>query len=147
MEVQIYNHLLNNISETYTNGKVRAFNAVNIALVQTYWKINQHIVEFEQDGKAKADYGAGLVERLSDDLSLKFGRGFSLSNLQRFRQFFIAYPIHATVSHELENAADQINTISAKSSHQLSWSNYLELLKVESAVERSFYEKLIIIEN
>lgn len=53
MEVQVYNHLLNNISETYTHGKIKAFNAVNIALVETYWKIGQYIVEFEQEGKAK----------------------------------------------------------------------------------------------
>lgn len=147
MEVQIYNHLLNNISETYTNGKVRAFNAVNIALVQTYWKIGQHIVEFEQDGKAKAEYGAGLLERLSKDLSLEFGRGFSLSNLQRFRQFFITYPIHATVSHELENAENEGSAKSATLSHLLSWSHYVELLKIESSIERNFYEKQSLIES
>jgi predicted nuclease of restriction endonuclease-like (RecB) superfamily len=147
MEVQVYNHLLENISETYTNGKVRAFNAVNIALVQTYWKIGQHIVEFEQDGKSKAEYGASLLESLSKDLSLKFGKGFSLSNIKRFRQFYLVYPISATPSHQLQDDDNQTNTISAKPSHQLSWSHYVELLKIESAVERSFYEKQIIIEN
>lgn len=165
MKVQVYNHLLNHISETYTRGRVRAFNAANIALVETYWKIGQHIVEFEQGGDEKAEYGAMLLERLSKDLSVKFGRGFSLSNLQRFRQFFTVYPIHATVSHELEsvdndkntisatlshqlqNANNQINAKSAELSHLLSWSHYVELLKIESPIERNFYEKQSLIEN
>jgi hypothetical protein len=92
MKVQVYNRLLNNISEAYTNGRIRAFNAANVALIETYWKIGQHIVEFEQGGSEKAEYGAGLLERLSKDLSLKFGKGFSLSNLKRFRQFYLVYP-------------------------------------------------------
>lgn len=147
MEAQIYNHLLDHISETFTQGKVKAFNAANIALVETYWKIGQHIVEFEQGGNAKAEYGAGLLERLSKDLSLKFGKGFSLSNLQRFRQFFMTYPIHATASHELKSINNDKNTISATLSHQLSWSHYVELLKIESPIERNFYEKQTLIEN
>lgn len=147
MKVQVYNHLLDNISETFTNGRVKAFNAANIALVETYWKIGQHIVEFEQDGNAKAQYGTGLLERLSKDLSLKFGKGFSLSNLQRFRQFFIAYPIYATLSHELKNVENEIFTKGATVSHFLSWSHYIELLKIENPLERSFYEKQSLIEN
>jgi len=147
MKVQVYIHLLDNISETFTNGKVKAFNAANIALVETYWKIGQHIVEFEQDGNAKAEYGAGLLEKLSKDLSLKFGKGFSLSNIKRFRQFYIVYQKGAEPSHQLQSNDNQLSTISAKPSHQLSWSHYVELLKIESAVERSFYEKQIIIEN
>lgn len=147
MKVQVYIHLLDNISETFTDGKVKAFNAANIALVETYWKIGQHIVEFEQDGNAKAEYGAGLLEKLSKDLSLKFGKGFSLSNIKRFRQFYIVYQKGAEPSHQLQSNDNQLSTISAKPSHQLSWSHYVELLKIESAVERSFYEKQIIIEN
>lgn len=147
MKVQVYNHLLNHISETYTHGRIRAFNAANIALVETYWKIGQHIVEFEQGGGEKAEYGAMLLERLSKDLSVKFGRGFSLSNLQRFRQFFLAYPIHATASHELKSVDNDKNTISATVSHQLNWSHYVELLKIESPIERNFYEKQTLIEN
>jgi len=165
MEATIYNHLLKNISETYSKGRIKAFNAANVALVETYWKIGQHIVEFEQGGNAKAEYGTQLLEKLSKDLSLSLGRGFSLSNLQRFRQFFITYPIRATLSHELKNTGKQpvsnhakpshelknsdneINTISAKPSHLLSWSHYVELLKIENPLERSFYEKQIIIEN
>jgi predicted nuclease of restriction endonuclease-like (RecB) superfamily len=139
--------LLDNISETYTNGRVRAFTSANVALVETYWKIGQHIVEFEQGGNEKAEYGSRLLERLSKDLSLKFGKGFSLSNLQRFRQFFMAYSIHATLSHELNNVDNSNLVKSATLLHQLSWSHYVELLKIESPIERNFYEKQSIIEN
>lgn len=147
MEAQEYNHLLDHITETYTKGRVRAFTDANAALVETYWKIGQHIVEFEQGGNEKAEYGARLLERLSQDLSLKFGKGFSLSNLQRFRQFFMAYSIHATVSHELNKVDNNKLAKSATLSHQLSWSHYVELLKIESPIERNFYEKQSIIEN
>ena|SRR6185437_583066 len=163
MKVQVYNHLLDYISETFTDGKVKAFNAANIALVETYWKIGQHIVEFEQDGNAKAEYGAGLLEKLSKDLSLKFGKGFSLSNIKRFRQFYIVYQKGAEPSHQLQSNDNQINTIGATVSHQLgnknlnlkgatvsrflNWSHYVELLKIESPIERNFYENQSLIET
>ncbi|MBI2281855.1 MAG: DUF1016 domain-containing protein [Bacteroidetes bacterium] len=147
MEIQKYSHLVKNISETYTNGKVKALNAVNTLLVETYWKIGQHIVEFEQGGNAKAEYGVQLLEQLSKDLSIEFGKGFSLSNIHRFRQFYISYPILATLSQELKDNKDQDVTISATLSHKLSWSHYVELIKIENSLERSFYEKQAIIEN
>jgi predicted nuclease of restriction endonuclease-like (RecB) superfamily len=147
MQVKVYNHLLTSIAETYLTGKKSALKSVNAVLVETYWKIGQHIVEFEQGGNTKATYGTQLLERLSKDLSLQFGKGFSLSNIQRFRQFFLLYSIHATVSHELNTNDNQQNTISATVSHQLSWSHYVELLKIENSLERSFYEKQAIYEN
>lgn len=124
-----YKSLLTNISEAYQNGQAKAYNAVNTYLLETYWKIGQYIVEFEQGGKAKAEYGKALLESLSKDLSLQLGKGFSLSNLKRIRQFYLKYSISAIVS------------------HQLSWSHYVELLKIENDLERSFYEKQCILEN
>jgi predicted nuclease of restriction endonuclease-like (RecB) superfamily len=121
--------LVSQISETYTYGHQKAVLAVNSNMVDTYWKIGQYIIEFEQGGNLKAQYGAKLLERLAKDLSLLHGKGFSLSNLKRMRQFFIYYPISATLS------------------HQLSWSNYIELLKIDNELERSFYEKQSILEN
>ena len=87
----------------------------------TYWQIGQHIVEFEQQGQASAEYGTQLLDNISRDLRLKHGKGFSLSNLKRFRQFYLAYRNGVTVS------------------HQLSWSHYVELLKISDETERSFY--------
>ena len=147
INLNTYESLVTSISEIYSFGKSKSFRAVNAVLIETYWKIGQHIVEFEQGGNTKAEYGSQLLERLSKDLSLQFGKGFSLSNIKRFRQFYITYPIQATVSHELPKGESHETPISAKASHQLSWSHYVELLKIESSVERSFYEKQSIIEN
>jgi predicted nuclease of restriction endonuclease-like (RecB) superfamily len=110
-------------------GQKKAVVAINKYHLDTYWQIGQYIVEFEQGGKAKAEYGKGLIENLSKDLSLLHGRGFSLSNLKRMRQFYLVYPI------------------SAKPSHQLSWSHYVELFKIDDELERSFYEKQSVLEN
>jgi len=162
METQLYNSLIKNISDIYINGRVKALNAVNALLIETYWKIGQYIVEFEQGGKAKATYGTGLLEKLSSDLSLKFGKGFSLSNVNRFKQFYLCYPALsqkfqtieneqkntiATASQELKIDKNQDGSISATLSHNLSWSHYVELMKIENSLERSFYQKQAIIEN
>lgn len=124
-----YQRLLGQISETYTQGRVHAFRTVNTQLLATYWQIGQAIVEFEQGGKAKAEYGKALLSNLSQDLTTRLGRGFSRSNLTRFRQFYLLYPNRATVS------------------HKLTWSHVVELLKIENDLERSFYEKQTLQES
>jgi predicted nuclease of restriction endonuclease-like (RecB) superfamily len=124
-----YQSLLGKISVVYTTGKTRATQAVNTQITETYWQIGHDIVEFEQGGKTRADYGTGLLASLSRDLTLRHGKGFSRSNLSRFRQFYLAYP----------NCA--------KASHKLSWSHYSELLKLEDTLERSFYEQQAIREK
>lgn len=124
-----YLNLLNSISDTYTNGRQKAIMAVNSNMVDTYWKIGQYIIEFEQGGNIKATYGKALLENLSKDLLYAHGKGFSLSNLKRMRQFYLTYPI------------------SAELPHQLSWTHWVELLKIDDPLERSFYEKQTILEN
>lgn len=118
-----YQHLLGRISHVYTTGQVRATQAVNVHMTETYWQIGHDIVEFEQEGKARAAYGKGLLDRLSRDLAALHGKGFSRSNVKRFRQFYLTYPK------------------GAKASHLLSWSHYVELLKLDDELERSFYEQ------
>ena len=124
-----YQSLLQRISDTYAGGQRQAAQAINTHLLETYWQIGQYIVEFEQDGDAKAEYGKHLLENLSQDLKAIHGRGFSRSNLVYMRLLYLRYPI------------------GEKPSHQLSWSHYVELLKIENDLERSFYEKQSIIEN
>lgn len=124
-----YQSLLGKISQVYATGQTRAAQAVNAHITETYWQIGRDIVEFEQEGKARAAYGKVLLDRLSRDLSIRHGKGFSRSNLSRFRQFYLAYPI------------------CAKASHKLSWSHYAELLKLEDPMERTFYEQQSILEN
>jgi predicted nuclease of restriction endonuclease-like (RecB) superfamily len=127
--VNHYEKLLNRISETYEHGYQKTVQAVNSNIVETYWKIGQNIVEFEQGGKIKAEYGSMLLEKLSKDLYLLHGKGFSVSNLKRMRQFYGVYPNSAEVP------------------HQLSWTHLVELLKINDSLERSFYEKQTINEN
>ncbi|MDD2546107.1 MAG: PDDEXK nuclease domain-containing protein [Burkholderiaceae bacterium] len=118
-----YQQLLGKISDTYTHGRVLAVQAVNAHITQTYWQVGRHIVEFEQGGKARAEYGKALIKHLAADLGLRHGKGFSRSNLIRIRQFYLAYPKGATPS------------------HLLTWSHWVELLKLDDPLERSFYEQ------
>lgn len=124
-----YQGLLQHIAQRYEQGRANIAAYANTEIVNTYWQIGQYIVEFEQGGSVKAEYGKRLLPKLSKDLSLAHGRGFSLSNLKRMRQFYSVFPIGATAS------------------HQLSWSILVELLKIDDPLERSFYEKQSIIEN
>lgn len=81
--------------------RARALQAVNTQFLDTYRQIAHDIVEFEQGGKVRADYGKALLQSLSRDLTLLHGKGFSRSNLIRIRQFYLAYPKGATLSHFL----------------------------------------------
>jgi predicted nuclease of restriction endonuclease-like (RecB) superfamily len=128
-ETSDYQALLGQISNIYTDGRVRAYQAVNTHITETYWQIGQHIVEFEQGGKLKAEYGKALLANLSKDLGLRHGKGFSRSNLVYMRLLYQRYPI------------------SQKPSHQLSWSHYVELLKLDDELERGFYEQQAIAEH
>lgn len=125
---QGYHHLLEQISHTYTHGRVQAIQAVNAHITQTYWQVGKQIVEFEQGGKSKAEYGKALITNLARDLSLRHGRGFSRTNLVYMRLFYQLYP-DVPISQTL--------------SHRLSWSHLVELLKIDDPLERSFYEQQI----
>lgn len=124
-----YQGLVCQISETYLQGQRKAVIAINSHLLDTYWQAGHYIVEFEQNGQNRAEYGSRLLENLSKDLTLLHGKGFSLSNIKRMRQFYIAYPISAEVP------------------HQLSWTHIVELLKIGDSLERSFYQKQSVIEK
>jgi len=80
-----YLDLLEQISEIYTQGRTRAVQAVNTHITETYWQVGKNIVEFEQEGKSKAEYGKALIVSLAKDLSLRHGRGFSRTNLVYMR--------------------------------------------------------------
>lgn len=124
-----YAHLVSQISETFVQGQQKAVLTVNAYLVETYWKIGQYIVEYEQGGSVRAEYGKQLLEQLSKDLSLLHGKGFSRSNIQRMKQFFLYFPICAELP------------------HKLSWTHFVELLKIDDPLERSFYLQQTINES
>ena len=118
-----YQELLHHVGETLENGRAKAVAAVNSAAVATYWELGRNIVEFEQAGSVKAEYGTELLKRLSRDLTDAYGKGFSHSNLVYMRKLYLTYPKSQTLS------------------DFLSWSQYIELLKIDDPLERSFYEK------
>lgn len=118
-----YQDLICQIRSILNDGRKTAILQVDNILVQTYWRIGKYIVNYEQLGHKKAEYGANLLSKISKDLNSKQSRGFSRSNLQYMRQLFIKYPICQTLS------------------GKLSWSHYIELLSISDDSARSFYEK------
>lgn len=109
----------------------QAAKAVNTVLLQSYWQIGRHIVEFEQEGSKKAQYGNQLLTKLSKDLTLEFGKGFSRSNLFLIRKLYLTFPKIQTVSGKSESH----ETLSSL----LSWSHYAEILKSDNDLEINFY--------
>lgn len=145
-----YNQLLDNIGSTLQKARENAIKAINTELVKANWEIGRHIVEFEQQGKERAAYGTELLVSLSKDLKIRFGKGFSRSNLQLMRLFYIKYPNFQA----LFGKSKIRQTLSGKSAKSqtpsgilLSWSHYAELLTVSDDLARSFYEKQSIKEN
>lgn len=124
-----YNNLIDKIGVIYNSAKQTVANAVNVEMLNAYWNIGKFVVEFEQNGNKKAKYGERLLENLSNDLKIKYGKGFSRTNLNYMRLFYIKYPKRETVS------------------HKLTWSHYFELLKIENHISRDFYLTQAIIEN
>lgn len=124
-----YNALLRDIGDTLESGRTRAYQAVNVALVQTYWNIGRHIVEYEQQGNEKAEYGSHLFDRLARDLREQHGEMFSRSSLIYIRKLYLLYPIGESLI------------------HQLTWTHYIELLKIGDPLERGFYEKQTVLER
>jgi predicted nuclease of restriction endonuclease-like (RecB) superfamily len=132
-----------------------AARAVNAVLTATYWEIGRRIVEIQQGGAARADYGEEVLKRLAVDLTRRFGAGFSERNLEQMRKFYLEWPISQTASAISVAAAGQLSakisqTASAESPtarlagvtarFPLPWSHYVRLLTVSSREARAFYE-------
>lgn len=113
--------LLLSLRELIRGARQRVLRAVDVTQVQTCWEIGRHIVEFEQGGAVRAEYGVRLLPILAESLTSEFGRGFDASNLRYMRLFYQAFPIRDALRHEL------------------SWTHYRTLLKVESEAARSWY--------
>ena len=96
-----YNDLLNNIGQAIETARQNAVKAVNTELVKANWEIGRHIVEFEQHGHERAEYGSDLLARLSKDLKLRYGKGFGRRNVLDMRRFYLAYSKWQTVSAKL----------------------------------------------
>ncbi len=124
-----YNTLLKDIGLLLSEGRRQTFQTVNNILVKTYWNIGRRIVEHEQQGETKAEYGSQLLKDLSKDLKIRYGKGFSKSNIYLMRLFYLKY--------------EKFQTLSGK----LTWSHYSELLSVSDSLARTFYEKQCVNES
>ena len=126
---KIHKDVYSSIKELMDNARNKVAREVNNILIQTYWEIGRIIVEDEQGNSDRAEYGKQLVTDLSKRLTKEYGKGFSRSNLQNMRNFYLSYPICQTLS------------------GKLSWSHYCELLSISDEQKRSFYEKETINAN
>ncbi len=106
-----YSSILKDIKNIIRKARYHAFTAINTEMLKAYFEIGRKIVEEEQKGQKRAGYGLNLLEVISKELTLEFGKGFDSSNLRRMRRFYRAYPKWETVS------------------PKLAWSHYCELIK------------------
>ena len=108
-----YSGLLGGVSELLDAARRTSVRTVNALMTATYWEVGRRIVEFEQGGEKRAEYGDTLLERLTKDLTSRYGRGFARPNLIRFRQFYQAFPtpaIRSTASNESSTAPNPIRS-------------------------------------
>ncbi|WP_141048380.1 PDDEXK nuclease domain-containing protein [Aliarcobacter cryaerophilus] len=118
------NNIYQEIKELLYSAKNRVYQTINTTMTQTYFQIGKRIVEEEQGGETRAEYGSALLKNLSSELIKEFGKGYSEQNLKNMRQFYLIYQKRQTVSSEFK----------------LSWSHYIFLTRIENIDERNFYE-------
>ncbi|TAE19262.1 MAG: DUF1016 domain-containing protein [Bacteroidetes bacterium] len=124
-----YQTLIDLVEAEYLNSRQKAHKAIDTAMLLGYWRIGQYMVEYEQKGNIKAEYGKKVLLEVSKDLRLRVGKGVSRTNIANMRLLYLKYPIVQTLS------------------GQLSWSHYVSLLSIHDDLERSFYEKQCILEG
>ncbi len=156
-----YRGLVGGIEALLEQARRTLARAVNAILTATYWEIGRRIVEYEQGGKARSEYGEALLKRLAADLTARFGRGFGVDNLERFRSFYLAWPddrISATPSRKslasqnrptpsgksdaaiLRTPSEESTLAQVAARFPLPWSAYVRLLAVKNEHARGFYE-------
>lgn len=127
LETAFYNQVIKLLHSAKSN----VVHYVNRTMVLVYFEIGKMIVEKDQLGKGRAEYGKKLLKGLSEVLTIEFGKGFSVTNLQQMRNFYLAYKKQQTLS---------VNSNNKEKTFLLSWSHYLLLIRIDDLKERSFYE-------
>jgi predicted nuclease of restriction endonuclease-like (RecB) superfamily len=146
-----YDAVLSDIVDLLEAARRASARTINALMTATYWEVGRRIVEYEQGGKKRAEYGKALLKQLSSDLIARFGRGFSERNLEQMRLFYTSWPISQTLSakskpieaiqvasYGLQNLRGETSAISKQ--FPLSWSHYIALLSVRDQYARAFYE-------
>jgi predicted nuclease of restriction endonuclease-like (RecB) superfamily len=121
--------LIGSVAEIIRNSRERVFRMANSALLETYWEIGKLIIEDEQSGNAKAQYGKATLKKLAEALTLEFGKGFDERNLNNMRAFYAAFPIWNALRTEL------------------SWTHYRILSRLDSGAKRDYYLQESITSN
>jgi hypothetical protein len=126
MKIEIKKDIYQEIHDLLHNARQNIISNINSTMTKTYFLIGKRIVEEEQDGNKRAEYGKNLIKMLSEKLTKEFGKGFSETNLEQMRKFFKVYGIPQTLSEEFQ--------------FNLSWSHYLILMRIKDINARNFYE-------
>ena len=126
MKIEIKKDIYQEIHDLLDNARQNIISNINSTMTKTYFLIGKRIVEEEQDGNKRAEYGKNLIKMLSEKLTKEFGKGFSETNLEQMRKFFKVYGIPQTLSEEFQ--------------FNLSWSHYLILMRIKDINARNFYE-------
>lgn len=141
-----YEELISRIDLSINEGRRLAVRSINSVLVATHWSIGRWIVEYEQKGKKRAEYGQRLMRRLSKDLTKRQGKGWGQNQLLAIRQFYLIYR-NRKISHTLcvksDNGVESPSlgeTSAIAQALPLSWSHYRFLIRIEDPVKRQFYE-------
>ncbi len=124
-----FDGLLGGLREIIAESRRQVLRTVDVVQVRTCWGVGRHIVEFEQGGAVRAEYGARLLPRLAEKLTEEFGAGFDASNLRYMRLFYLVFPNCDALRHEL------------------SWTHYRTLLRVEDAAAREWYVNETVAQN
>ena len=154
-----YQAIVGDLAKIVNEARDSAARSVNAAMTAAYWLIGHRIVELEQSGGARAEYGTALIERLATDLTRRFGRGFSRQKIQNMRLFYLSYPpeqisqtasgkfnlssrlsIRQTASGESVINPGDVAPGDLLSAFPLPWSAYVRLLSIKNIQARDFYE-------
>lgn len=136
---EVSNEFLNKVSLLIEEAKKNVKTTVNIAMAYTYFEIGRMIIEEEQNGDNRAEYGKYIIRNLSSFLTEHYGKGYSISNLKNFRQFYLIYSndsIGQTMFSQFKNYPATVT----ERKFYLSWSHYLKLMRISNIEERHFYE-------
>ena len=136
---EVSNEFLNKVSLLIEEAKKNVKTAVNIAMVYTYFEIGRMIIEEEQNGDNRAEYGKYIIRNLSSFLTEHYGKGYSISNLKNFRQFYLIYSNDSIGQTMFSQFKNYPVTITGRKFY-LSWSHYLKLMRISNIEERHFYE-------
>ena len=118
---EIDDEFYDNVRKAILQAKISIYKKVNYEMVKSFWNVGKLIIEEEQNGKDRADYGKQVLKLLSQKLTLEFGKGYSETNLRNMKSFYLNFKNYQTLSDEL------------------SWSHYIELAKIKDETMRKFY--------